>query len=300
VTNASGAETGRMGYYPFGETRYSTGTMPTDHQYTGQQQNSYIKLMNYRSRWYDHYLNQFIQPDSIIPDQYDPQSLNRYAYARGNPILYNDPTGHWPNWGGVWNSITTAVTSAWNWYTGRDVGYQGSGWGHGPRQVISNLLGGMDEISNLPQTLGASLLQEESVQITGQALDKLASDPALLVFQDEMIAKIQEDPSWYSQETRTDFKHVTFGGPHDWKAAAGNELTWMVRAADVHASISPDKNNDIMISYSFTDTLDLRPSPTRSSDYNAITRWLGFWWHEVYGGNDKLKMNANWQYHYSE
>jgi len=40
------------------------------------------------------YLNQFTQPDSIIPQQYDPQSWNRYEYAEDNPVRYNDPTGH--------------------------------------------------------------------------------------------------------------------------------------------------------------------------------------------------------------
>jgi hypothetical protein len=36
----------------------------------------------------------FLQPDSIIPDQFNPQSWNRYSYVRNNPILFNDPTGH--------------------------------------------------------------------------------------------------------------------------------------------------------------------------------------------------------------
>jgi hypothetical protein len=40
------------------------------------------------------YLNQFTQPDSIIPQQYDPQSWNRYEYALDNPVRYTDPTGH--------------------------------------------------------------------------------------------------------------------------------------------------------------------------------------------------------------
>lgn len=35
-----------------------------------------------------------MQPDSIIPDQTNPQSWNRMSYVRNNPILFNDPTGH--------------------------------------------------------------------------------------------------------------------------------------------------------------------------------------------------------------
>lgn len=36
----------------------------------------------------------FVQPDTLIPDIYNPQSLNRYSYVNNNPIRYNDPTGH--------------------------------------------------------------------------------------------------------------------------------------------------------------------------------------------------------------
>jgi hypothetical protein len=46
------------------------------------------------ARWYDAVLNRWAQPDTLIPDWYDPQSLNRYAYGLNNPVKYTDPTGH--------------------------------------------------------------------------------------------------------------------------------------------------------------------------------------------------------------
>ncbi|MBI2650463.1 hypothetical protein HYX04_04055 [Candidatus Woesearchaeota archaeon] len=36
----------------------------------------------------------FNQPDSLIPNVYDPQSLNRYSFERNNPLKNTDPTGH--------------------------------------------------------------------------------------------------------------------------------------------------------------------------------------------------------------
>jgi hypothetical protein len=38
----------------------------------------------------------FNQPDTLVPDLYNPLDWNRYAYGRYNPVKYNDPTGHFP------------------------------------------------------------------------------------------------------------------------------------------------------------------------------------------------------------
>ena len=40
------------------------------------------------------YLNQFIQPDTILPDPRIPADWNKYTYTRDNPINYTDPSGH--------------------------------------------------------------------------------------------------------------------------------------------------------------------------------------------------------------
>jgi len=51
-------------------------------------------LMFYNARWYDPYLNQFIQPDTIIPQPGNSGDWNRYAYVLYNPVNFNDPSGH--------------------------------------------------------------------------------------------------------------------------------------------------------------------------------------------------------------
>jgi RHS repeat-associated protein len=38
----------------------------------------------------------FTQPDSLLPNVYDPQSLNRYSFERNNPYGYTDESGHEP------------------------------------------------------------------------------------------------------------------------------------------------------------------------------------------------------------
>jgi RHS repeat-associated protein len=56
-------------YLPFGEVRTVVGTLitQTDFGYTGQRNNTYIKLIDYGARWYSLSLGRFTQPDTLIP-----------------------------------------------------------------------------------------------------------------------------------------------------------------------------------------------------------------------------------------
>jgi RHS repeat-associated protein len=62
----------------------------------------------------------FEQPDSLISEIYNPQSLNRYMFELGNPYRYVDPLGHIPknalNWGRLFmggiQSVSSLATAA--------------------------------------------------------------------------------------------------------------------------------------------------------------------------------------------
>ncbi|MCC6498862.1 MAG: RHS repeat-associated core domain-containing protein [Anaerolineales bacterium] len=101
VTNASGTLTSQQRYLPFGGVRSipKSPILATDFGYTGQRllDAGMGGIMDYKARFYSPALGRFVQPDSIIPDQSNPQSWNRFSYVGNNPIRFNDPTGHVPN-----------------------------------------------------------------------------------------------------------------------------------------------------------------------------------------------------------
>jgi len=117
ITDINANITSQQRYLPFGQVRTDVGNISqTDFAFTGQRNNTYINLDDYKFRWYSADLGRFISPDDIIPDEYNPQSLNRYAYALGNPIRYNDPTGHFVPCGftcSLWSSVQNAYALGW-------------------------------------------------------------------------------------------------------------------------------------------------------------------------------------------
>lgn len=92
ITDESGAVVEETKYDPWGEV--IAGGTKSKFQYTGQEKDSETGLNYYNARYYDPHIRRFTQPDDMLPDPYDPQQINRYAYVRNNPIRYTDPTGH--------------------------------------------------------------------------------------------------------------------------------------------------------------------------------------------------------------
>jgi len=84
---------GEQRYYPYGETRVTSGTIYTDKLFTGQRDVG-VGIYHYGARFYSPKLGRFLSPDTIVPGAANPQAWNRYSYVLGNPLKYIDPTGH--------------------------------------------------------------------------------------------------------------------------------------------------------------------------------------------------------------
>jgi RHS repeat-associated protein len=108
MTNQAGALVEKTEYDPWGEVK--AGGTKSKFLYTGQEKDDETNLHYYNARYYDPHIRRFTQPDDIIQDVYDPQSLNRYSYVRNNPLRYTDPTGHfWLTT--LWNIAKGAAAS---------------------------------------------------------------------------------------------------------------------------------------------------------------------------------------------
>jgi RHS repeat-associated protein len=115
TNNAGEKQDVLLTYYPYGTTRPNwdlptevslSGTktglssalsfLPSNHLYTDQIQDPETELYYYNARYYNPTIGMFISADTAA------DSLNKYAYANNNPILFNDPSGHAAitDWGG--------------------------------------------------------------------------------------------------------------------------------------------------------------------------------------------------------
>ena len=90
--SSSGSRQSERAYYAFGDDRRTVNTPLTDNLFTGQKQDD-TGLYYYNARYYDPEIGHFISPDTIVPDPLRVDAYNRYMYAYGNPLKFNDPSG---------------------------------------------------------------------------------------------------------------------------------------------------------------------------------------------------------------
>jgi RHS repeat-associated protein len=95
VTDEQGAVVEWHDYEPFGvEIAPSTNVAENTHQYTGQERDAATQMDYMHFRYYGSNLGRFMKPDNVMGTAMNPQDWNLYSYVHGNPVNFNDPTGH--------------------------------------------------------------------------------------------------------------------------------------------------------------------------------------------------------------
>jgi RHS repeat-associated protein len=97
VTNASGTVVQTLDYYPYGATRVSGGVDASARKYIGEFADQ-TNLSYLNARYMEPSRGQFLTQDPAVvaadPSLLsDPQQLNTYSYARGNPLTLRDRDG---------------------------------------------------------------------------------------------------------------------------------------------------------------------------------------------------------------
>jgi RHS repeat-associated protein len=84
-----------LDFLPYGEQ--IAGDTSTTHKFTGKERDAESNLDDFGARYYSSSMGTFmsVDPSGKSVHLADPQTRNRYVYARDNPIGYVDPNGRW-------------------------------------------------------------------------------------------------------------------------------------------------------------------------------------------------------------
>ncbi len=91
VWNSSGTKFEDHKYWPYGED--TSATLNQHLGFTLMERNDALPISYDHARSQQYNLGRFVSPDVLAGGASDPQSWNRYAYARDNPLKYVDPNG---------------------------------------------------------------------------------------------------------------------------------------------------------------------------------------------------------------
>ena len=317
ITNLDGEVVQHIEYVPFGEVfiEERNNTWNTPYLFNAKELDEETGLYYYGARYMDPKISMWLGVDPMA-EKYP--NLTGYCYTMDNPIKFIDPDGKQikenkpkPSLGGILKRWGEKLKSLWR----GDPNYKGSGWGHGVRRKLAELLHNDNKASNIAEAGLLSLLQSDKIVLEGEALNKIKNDPAMVAFDNELIGLAKQDPNYRKRAFSfiADTKVIEFGGkraPEDmveqakdplnpryrdtWKVGA-NELTWLVRHASVRSSVYVSRTGIITITHNLHDQFDLRPTAGRTGAYNIACQVLGTMYHDVLGGNDKITIEARWQ-----
>lgn len=96
VTDATGTACFQADYLPYGQENTpagATNTCSTSYKFTSYERDAETGLDYAFARYYNQRTVRFMSADPLAGEASDPQSLNRYAYVRNNPVRFTDPFG---------------------------------------------------------------------------------------------------------------------------------------------------------------------------------------------------------------
>lgn len=188
------------------------------------------------------------------------------------------------------------------------------GWNSLPgNEFVEGQIGDLTDKIPFNNVVGASvraLAGQSEISIDQDGINLITADPAWQDFKSNqvngLVNDVQNDPR-FGNEAFTitlDSANLEFGGqrgsfnPFDPSSAdtwevASNELTWLLRHADIETVAQVDAHGTITINYKVDDTLDLRPGEGRSDAYNNTTAILGTIWHDILGG-EEANITGEW------
>ena len=94
IMDDSGATVSQFAYSPFGQAQVVSGTNDL-FMFCGKYgvQTDSGGLVYMRARYYSPYSRRFVSQDALLGQVESVASLNRFAYANGSPVMFNDPLG---------------------------------------------------------------------------------------------------------------------------------------------------------------------------------------------------------------
>ena len=103
TTDEDGEVTQTLDYYPYGSQRIATGSFSEQRRFIGEEFDPDTDFSYLNARYYQGSRGQFMSQDPVFWEVgqtkdgkavlKNPQSLNSYSYANGNPIVSKDPAG---------------------------------------------------------------------------------------------------------------------------------------------------------------------------------------------------------------
>ncbi|HYC59154.1 MAG TPA: RHS repeat-associated core domain-containing protein [Thermoanaerobaculia bacterium] len=134
VTNHAGKSLSEHDYYPFGlaktltyQEQINLGDPHIDGMRFAGHWRDFLGLLNVENteyldymhaRYYDPRQGRFLSVDPVLGDPAEPQTWNRYAYARNSPLVFTDPTGEFVNLGALTADERNKLIAGLNDFTG--------------------------------------------------------------------------------------------------------------------------------------------------------------------------------------